>query len=201
MKPAWQPAPRAEWVAMYRRGMTGAAIARLVDAPASTVRYHLQVAVRANAALREEHQAALVTPAKRLPKPGQRNLADVIAFHQAEGRLPVTHGKSPRERALGVWLHRRRQESVAGTLSLDYQESLAVIPGWDRPSTRREEDEARWLQRLEQLQELRAAGGHWPRHAKTEDQHERTLGIWLHGQRIDHRAGRMDTVSELTHRT
>lgn len=63
MRHAWQPAPRAEWVEMYRKGLTGARIARLVDAPASTVRYHLQVAVRANPRVREEHQAALVITA------------------------------------------------------------------------------------------------------------------------------------------
>lgn len=61
---------------MYRKGLTGAGIALLVDAPASTVRQHLQVAVGANPRLREEHQAAQVTPAKRLPKPGLRNLDD-----------------------------------------------------------------------------------------------------------------------------
>lgn len=166
---------------MYRKGLTGAGIARLVGAPGSTVRYHLQVAVRANPRLREEHQAALVTPAKRLPKPGLRNLADVLAFHRAEGRLPVTHGKSAREKALGAWLHRRRQELAARTLSPTYRDALAVIPGWDRRSMRREEDEARWQQRLAELQELRAAGGDWPRHAKSDDQHERTLGCGCTG--------------------
>jgi hypothetical protein len=139
----------------------------LVDAPASTVRYHLQVAVRADLGLREEHQASLVTSAKRPPKPGLRNLADVLIFHRAGGRQPVAQGESPRERALGVWLHRRRQESSTGALSPTYQDALAVIPGWDRPSRRREE--ARWQRRLEEVQQCGtpAATGQGTRRPKT----------------------------------
>lgn len=190
MRPAWQPAPHPEWVEMYRKGLTAARIAKLVDAPASTVRYHLQIAKAADAGLMADHQAALVVP-RRTVKAGQRNLADVLAFHQTNGRLPVKHGRAARERALGIWLHRRRQESAAGTPSPAYRDALAVIPGWERPSTRKTDDEARWQQRLEELQALRAAGGDWPRHAKTDDAHERILGVWLHGQRIDYRAGRL----------
>lgn len=196
MRLAWQPAPRAEWVEMYRRGITAARIAALVDAPSSTVRYHLQAAKKADPGLPAEHQAAQVAPAKRTPKLGLRNLADVIAFHQSEGRLPGTGGKTPREKALGVWLHRRRQEAAAGTLVPAYRDALAIIPGWDRPSTRKADDEARWQQRLAELQRLRSTGGDWPRHAKTDDRDERILGIWLHGQRMDYRAGRLDPVKE-----
>lgn len=131
-----------------------------------------------------------------MPEAGLRNLADVIAFHESEGRLPITHGKSAGERALGAWVARRRREATRGTLSPIYRKALAVIPGWDKPTTRKADDEARWQQRLEELQNLRAASGDWPRHQKTDDKHERTLGVWLHGQRIDYRAGRLDPVKE-----
>jgi hypothetical protein len=56
------------------------------------------------------------------------------------------------------------------------------------------DDAARRKQRLEELHNLRDAGGDWPSHQKMEDKHERTLGVWLHGQRIDYRAGRLDLV-------
>ncbi|MBD1538254.1 hypothetical protein HC749_08725 [Arthrobacter sp. S13_S34] len=82
-------------------------------------------------------------------------MADVIAFHEAEGKLPVTHSKSPRERALGAWLAHRRREAAQGTLSSIYREVLAVIPGWDKPSTRKSDSETRWQQRLEELQNIR----------------------------------------------
>ncbi|WP_227008360.1 helicase associated domain-containing protein [Pseudarthrobacter sp. AB1] len=177
-------------------GISAARIAVLEGTPASTVRYHLQAAKRADPGLPAEHQAALATPTRRTPKAGLRNLADVLAFHQSTGRLPVSHGKSARERALGVWLARRRREAVEGTLSPAYADALVAIPGWDRPSTRKADDEARWQRRLEELQECRAAGSDWPRHQKTEDAHERAVGVWLHVQRIDYRAGRLDLAKE-----
>lgn len=176
---------------MYRKGIPSSKIAAIEGVAETTVRYHLQIAARAEPGIRDEHKAALPRPARRTPQAGLRNLAGVIAFHESEGKLPVTHGKSARERALGAWLVHRRREAAQGTLSPFYREALAVIPGWDKPSTRKAEDEARWQQRLEELQTLRAAGGDWPRHQKTDDTHERTLGVWLHGQRIDYRAGRL----------
>lgn len=73
---------------------------------------------------------------------------------------------------------------------------LAVIPGWDKPSKRKLADEARWQQKLGELHGIRAAGGDWPRHQKTDDPHERTLGVGLHIQRMGYRAGRLDPTRE-----
>ncbi|MFF1253810.1 helicase associated domain-containing protein [Pseudarthrobacter sp. NPDC058329] len=196
MTQARRTAPDEEFVRMYRKGIPPSKIASIEGVAETTVRYHLQIAARAEPGIREEHKAALAPAPPRTPEAGLRNLADVIAFHATEGRLPVTHGKSARERALGAWLAHRRRQAAEGTLSPAYRDALAVIPGWDKPSTRKAEDEARWQQRLEELQEIRAAGGDWPRHQKTDDRHERTLGVWLHGQRIDYRAGRLDPAKE-----
>lgn len=102
---------------MYRNGIPASKIAAITRAAETTVRYHLQSAVRADPRLREEHKAALAAPAPRLTSPGLRNLAAILAFHQTEGRLPMTGGKTARERALGAWLTRRRQEAAAGSLS------------------------------------------------------------------------------------
>jgi Helicase associated domain len=187
-------APDPEFVRMYRKGIPTSKIAALEGIAETTVRYHLQLAASADPCLRDEHRAALNPAGPRTPAAGLRNLAGVLAFYEAEGRLPVTHGKSARERALGVWLLRRRQEAAGGTLSPAYRDALGAIPSWDKPSTRKAVDEARWEQRLAELQDLRAAGGDWPRHQKTDDAHERTLGVWLHSQRIDYRAGRLDSA-------
>ncbi|MDR7161760.1 helicase associated domain-containing protein [Arthrobacter sp. BE255] len=189
-------APDPEFVLMYRKGIPTSKIAAMEDVAETTVRYHLQIAARAEPGIRDEHKAALPLPARRTPDAGLRNLADILALHESEGRLPVTHGKSAKERALSAWLVRRRRDAAQGTLSPIYREALAVIPGWDMPSTRKTDDEARWQQRLEELQNLRAAGGDWPRHQKTDDKCERTLGVWLHGQRIDYRAGRLVPTKE-----
>lgn len=189
-------APDPEFVLMYRKGIPTSKIAALEDVAETTVRYHLRIAARAEPGIRDEHKSALPLPAPRMPEAGLRNLAGVIAFHESEGRLPATHGNSAKERALSAWLVRRRRDAAQGTLSPTYREALAVIPGWDKPSTRKADDEARWQQRLEELQNLRAAGGDWPRHQKTDDKRERTLGVWLHGQRIDYRAGRLVPAKE-----
>jgi Helicase associated domain len=189
-------APDPEFVLTYRKGIPVTKIATIEGVQETTVRYHLQIAARAEPGIRDEHKAALPFKAQRTPEAGLRNLADVIAFHESEGRLPVTHGKTARERALGSWLVHRRREAAQGTLSPIYREALAVVPGWDKLSTRKADDEARWQQRLEELQKIRAARGDWPRHQKTDDTHERTLGVWLHGQRIDYRAGRLDPAKE-----
>lgn len=41
-----------------------------------------------------------------------------------------------------------------------------------------------------------AAGNDWPRHKKTDNEHERTLGIWLHTQRMKHRSRELDQDKE-----
>jgi hypothetical protein len=143
---------------MNRKGIPVSKIAATDDASVTTVRYHLKIAAKADQGLRAEHAAAMV-PVVRVAAPSQRNLQDVLAFYAAEGRLPGSLGKTLRERALGVWLLRRRQEAAEGVLASAYREALGAIPGWDRPSTRRAEDEARWQQRLEEIARLRAAGG------------------------------------------
>ena len=77
-----------------------------------------------------------------------------------------------------------------------YREALATIPGWDRPSTRKADDAARWQQRLEEIASLRDADGEWPRHQKIDNRAERTLGVWLHTQRMDRRAGKLSPEKE-----
>lgn len=181
---------------MYRKGIPTSKIATLEGVAETTVRYHLQIAARADPGLRAEHKAALAPAKPRTSEVGLRNLADVLAFQQAEGRLPVTGGKSRRERALAAWLANRRRQAAEGTLSPVYRDALSVIPGWDESSRRKADDEARWKQRLKEIRRIRAAGGDWPRHQKTDDKHERSLGVWLHGQRIDYRAGRLAPAKE-----
>ncbi|MFP3460073.1 helicase associated domain-containing protein [Arthrobacter globiformis] len=189
-------APNPEFVLLYRSGTPTSKIAAWAGVAETTVRYHLQLAAKQEPAIRDEHKAALAPPQPRTTEVGLRNLAAVLAFHKAQGRVPIGHGKTARERALASWLANRRREASEGALSPVYREALAVIPEWDTPLTRKARDAERWQQRLQELQRIRAAGGEWPRHQKTDDRQERTLGVWLHQQRIDYRAGRMDPTKE-----
>lgn len=151
--------------------------------------------MKAEPGLRDEHKAALLA-VTRQTSAGLQNLADAITFHKAEGRLPTTGGRTARERALGVWLHRRRQDAAAGTLSPTYREGLDTIPGWEVPSSQKSDNKARWAHRLAELLEYKAAGNDWPRHKNPSSEQERAVGVWLHVQRISHCEGTMTPERE-----
>jgi hypothetical protein len=65
---------------------------------------------------------------------GMQNLNDIITLFEAEGRLPTAGGKTARERALGLWLQRRRQDASEGTLIPYYRDALSAVPGWAVPA-------------------------------------------------------------------
>lgn len=185
-----RPAPHPEWVQMYRQGIPAPKIAAAAGVAKGTVRYHLHIAAQADPSLRDEHQAAASAPG-RPSGAGLRNMEDLIALYKTEGRLPSFKGSSPRERTLAVWLQRRRQDANRGTLS-----PMKAIPGWDQQPSRKTRDEARWHQRLAELTEYMAAGNDCPRHKKTDSDQERTLGIWLHTQRMKQRRSELDQDKE-----
>nr|WP_246224138.1 hypothetical protein [Pseudarthrobacter psychrotolerans] len=111
-------APHPEWVQMYRQGLTTAKIAATAGIGQSTVRYHLAIAAAAEPSIRDDHRSATRTaPATRITADGLRNLDDTLALHRAEGRLPSSSSPSARERALAMWLVRRRQDHDRGSLS------------------------------------------------------------------------------------
>lgn len=166
-----RPAPNPEWVLMYRKGIPAPKIAAGAGVAASVIRYHLAIAAKQDAGLRQEHAAALPATPPRVTDAGRRNLADVLAFYEAEGRLPV-NGRSPQESALAEWLARRRKQAAQGSLSLVYAQALDAIPGWRAYPTKRDADAARWKQRLAEVADYLAAGHEWPRHNKTRDQEE-----------------------------
>lgn len=174
---------------MYRRGITPSKIAEVCGAAVTTVRYHLQIAAQRDPGLRGEHTAAM--PAKVPSDAALQRMHDLLSFYRTEGRLPIAQAKSSSEQALASWLYRRRRESAAGTLSPAFREGLGLIPCWDQASPRKAEDEARWQRRLREVTAFRKASGELPRHQKTHDPVERTLGVWLHGQRISYNHGKL----------
>lgn len=194
MTPTRRTAPDPEWVLMYRRGIPTRKIAAGAGVAETTVRYHLAIAARLEPSIRAEHQAALPVSPQPLTAAGRRNLEDILAFYKAKGRLPAR--SAGREKALAAWLYHRHHEAATGTLSPVYAEALDVIPDWTRPRTRQADAEARWKQRLAEVSAYKAAGNDWPRHNKTNDQAERVLGVWLHTQRTNYRAGKLAAVKE-----
>ncbi|CAN7572686.1 helicase associated domain-containing protein [Arthrobacter sp. LjRoot78] len=187
-------APDAEWVLMYRLGLSRQRIAALVRAEPAAVGYHLAIARRQDPGLQAEHQAA--SAAAPIPYPSPTDLArmeEVIAWALAEGWLPVGRSGDRGERSMARWLSERRREAADGTLDLAYRDGLARVPGW-LENRREVEDEARWHHRLAQLVDFREEGNDWPRHGKTDSDREHTLGVWIHTQRYTCRRGELDPV-------
>lgn len=195
MMNARRSAPHEPWVEMYRKGIAPSRIAALHAAPVTTVRFHLQVAKKMEPGLEAEHKTAL-PKYKRPSAVSLQAMQEVVAFYQTTGRLPSTRSKSPLESALGRWLHRRRKQAQAGTLSPAVRDGMDMIPGWDLTSRRKADDEARWQKRLQQVKSIREVGGDWPRHQKTPHADERILGVWLHSQRINYRQGKLAPEKE-----
>ena len=102
-------APDAEWVLMYRLGLSRKRIAALVRVHHAVVGYHLVIARRRDPQLEAEHQA----DAGAGTGPSPRSLArmeEVIAWITAEGRLPRGHSENKGERSMARWLSDRRRE-------------------------------------------------------------------------------------------
>jgi hypothetical protein len=187
-------APDAEWVLMYRLGLSRPRIAALVRAQPATVGYHLVIARRQDPGLEAEHQAA--AGAAPVPHPAPTDLArmdELIAWVKTEGRLPRDRSGQRSERSMARWLSGRRREAAEGTLNPAYRDGLAQVPEWLR-NRRDAEDEARWHHRLAQLEDFRHEGNDWPRHKEFDSEREHTLGVWIHTQRYKNRRGELDPV-------
>lgn len=187
----FRTAPDAEWVLMYRQGMTRARIADLENVSPSTVGYHLTVAKARNPPLQAEHDgAAPMRPVARVTTRTLERMGE-LTLVRAEGRFPSTKATDTAERSLAVWLQRRRRDAENGRLAPEVLDGLACLENWQgRP--RSDVDEERWRRRLNELTEFRTAGHDWPRHKGTDNAQEHTLGVWLHAQRHKLRRGELD---------
>lgn len=186
-----RPAPDAEWVLMYRKGLTRARIAELENVPTSTVAYHLSVARAQDAGLQAAHDEATRSPAARVTARTLQRMNDLIEMVRTEGRYPSSKADAAEERSLASWLQSRRRDAADGRLAPEVRDGLACLPGWPG-IPRAAADEDRWQQRLTELTAYRAAGQDWPRHKKTVTGTEHDLGVWLHTQRYKLRRGDLD---------
>jgi hypothetical protein len=183
-------APDAEWVLMYRLGLSRKRIAELVRAEPATVGYHLVIARRQDPGLEAAHLTAARTKSRRSPVNLAR-MEEVISWATDEGRLPRDRSDDKGERSMARWLSDRRREAAEGTLDPAHRDGLDQVPGWQE-NRRESEDEARWHRRLAQLVDFREEGNDWPRHKKCDSEREHTLGVWVHAQRQKHRRGDLD---------
>ena len=183
-------APDAEWVLMYRLGLSRKRIAELVGVQPATVGYHLVIARRRDPEREVAHLAATDTGTSLSPAALAR-MEQIIVWITAEGRFPRDRSENKDERSMARWFSDRRREAAQGTLRAAYGEGLARVPGWGwNPRTAAEE--ARWDRRLARLVDFREEGNDWPRHKKCDSEREHTLGVWVHAQRQKHRRGELE---------
>lgn len=188
-----EAAPNAEWVLMYRRGLSRGQIADLVGAVPATVGYHLEVARSQHPELETDHKAAARSKTMRVTAQGLERLQQLVMMVQETGRYPSGSADAATERTLAAWLRRRRRDAEAGTLAPAFREGLAVLPGWEG-TPRSVADEDRWQSRLSALAAYRATGQDWPRHKATVTSKEHELGVWLHTQRYKLRRGELNAA-------
>jgi hypothetical protein len=187
-------APDAEWVLMYRLGLSQKRIAELVAAKPATVGYHLVIARRRDPELEVAHLAATDTVPVRHPSPKElARMEELIAWVTAEGHLPNDRSVDRTDRSMARWLSARRREAAEGTLDQAYSHGLAHVPGWTG-NHREMADEARWHARLGELAAFREEGHDWPRHHHYDSEREHTLGVWIHTQRYKRRRGDLEPV-------
>lgn len=183
-------APNAEWVLMYRKGLSPDRIAALVEAAASTVNYHLRVGRALEPGLDAEHESTAGVNPAHVTAQGLERMQQLVALVQETGRYPSRQSSSDTERALAAWLQRRWDDARAGRLAQDYRDGLAALPDGETPP-RAGTDEARWQQQLAALAAYRAAGNDWPRHKAVITGEEHALGVWLQFQRSKARRGKL----------
>jgi hypothetical protein len=176
---------------MYRGGLTRPRIAALTNAPASTIGYHLAVALATDPGLQAAHEQAAGLSPPQASELGLARMGQLVAMVQETGRYPSRTAAETDERSLALWLDRRRHDAAAGTLAPAYRDGLAVLPDWQRPA-RSVTGDARWQARLTALVRYRAEGHQWPRHKAVESNVEHDLGIWLHSQRQKARRGELE---------
>jgi hypothetical protein len=118
-----------DWVKLFGLGVSIRGISALTGARQSSVRQRIYASATSDPGLLEKHRSASHAPT-RVTVAGLRNMKDIVALFEAEGRLPSF--KSPRERSLAAWLQRRQEDETHGVLASVYREGLMPVAGWTR---------------------------------------------------------------------
>ena len=106
--------------------------------------------------------------------PFPENLAKMIAFVAANGRLPLTS-----EKPLGHWVGTQRTRKKSGDLSSDQIAQIETIPGW------KWEEKDTFPSKLAKILAFVAANGRLPTHR------DKPLGSWVSNQRMNKKKGKL----------
>jgi len=122
------------------------------------------------------------------------NLAEYLAFIEANDRTPVSSSEDDEERKLAIWMSNQKAQARRGDASLD---SIALldekIPGWNewqRQKQSRADNYPTWDENLDLLVEFLDETGVKPVF-ECDSKEERRLAAWLNNQRRMFRKGQM----------
>lgn len=192
----------ANWIRLYRDGMTGAEIVQACKgADPLQILGTLARAKNNDPDLESRHRNSLVrkarehqhsTPDDSFSPPWRRRLNELKEYVRDHGRMPRQIGGDATETSLGRWLHAQRGKVSKGTLTARQRAALDAIGVWDS-DRRQSRDMARFPERLRALAEFRARHKRWPTYMNRTDPQEQALGTWLYTLR---QAAREDRLPE-----
>lgn len=175
---------------MYAAGLTVREIATWCHQHDNTVRLHLQMREKYQPGLRAIHAAASAARGPDRPTTGwRRRHSEAATFLADRGRLPDP--SIPEELPLAAWVTVQRLAYLRGELGPRKIILMGELTGWNLSPHQARLDE-NWRQRLDQITEFVQTNGRVPRWRNHQSEHERVLGVWLHGQ---HQARSEDTLS------
>lgn len=191
-----------DWVHMYRQGITGAGITRMLpDVDALEVLGALAAAKAEDGSLEAEHAHNLTrrpaedaTAAERLTPSWRARLYELDAFFKTNGRMPRQVGGDAQECRIGRWLHTQRGKVTKGTLWPQQRAALDTVGNWDS-SHRDKREGSKFPARLRALVAFKTQHGRWPSYLNRADSKERALGLWLHTARHAASEGRLPNAA------
>lgn len=183
---------RDEWLLMFMRGVPIARIAKVCRVPLRSVSAAIYSRLKAEPWRRGHRlvihdQPSLRTEPARRPTWGER-CESLRLFHKKYDRLPSFQSSDPFEKSLIYWIYGQRRKDRAGELTKDHLAQLNTVPGWNRPPKAAIE-EGRWQQRLAETVAFNQQYKRWPRYPQGITAEEKTIAVWLGGQRQKLRNG------------
>ena len=176
--PSVRESRNQEWVMMYAAGLSCERIAELCRVSRAAVFAHIQEHATIDPGLRNRHQTRAEDPVARRWNTTYQALK---RFVDRTDWWPVS-GTDGTEGELALWIAEQRRRHRRGLLSEDRIILLDAAGPWQL-SSRALADEQRWWTRLKEAATNRRETGRWPRWRNPDNEQERVLGVWIHGQR------------------
>lgn len=195
------PARRAEWLLMYRKGLDAGDIARICHTLPQLAEEYLREQVQRDPSIFEARLGRCLEPSlpvyrdEDATKGWEGNRLSLARFIDSHGRFPRRSADSSTtggalEVFLYHWAKAQRAASAAGRLTARQERQerqLEALPRWTVLG--RDQLNARyWDERLTACEAFIGKRGRAPAYRGGTTEHERSLGVWLSRQRArDHR--------------